>query len=279
MSETTTPVATSAEATVTSGPPIVPVTLASGSGPAIGATPPEAGADGTTSPAASSESEPSILSTATGEQPVDPEAPAEPEAKPEVAAEAAPAEPAPPPTYETFKLPDGVEVDATKLGDFTGMLGEFEAKIAADPTQAHAAFQELGQRLVDLHSAQISAQTTAQTQRQIEAWNERKESWKAEFRADPEIGKNRQQTTLTRMGGLMDMYGRTAGDQRLAELKQVMTDTGAGDHPAVLRFVNWAANRLTETSRPVIPMVPRSPNPGVGKANRLYRNSIGNGAS
>ena len=290
MSETAAPIpaAPIADATPAAPPPTVPVTLASGSVPAIGATAPEpegtstAGAE--PAPASSSSETPgdtSILSGATGGAPAA-EPAVEPTAKEptETAASDAPAEPAPPPTYEAFKLPDGVQVDDTKLPVFTGLLGEYEARAAADPTKIHAVFQELGQKLVDMHISQAQEMGSRLTQSQVEAWNQRREDWKSEFRADRELGGNRQETTLRRLGDLMNAYGNAAGEENLVALREAFNETGAGDRLAVLRFANWAARRLTETSRPVMPMIQRSPNPGAGKADRLYRNSIGNnGAS
>lgn len=230
----------------------------------------------TEAPAAteSAEAKPSILSEATGENP---EAPAE---EPKAKVEVKPAEPVviPTPVYEPFKIPDGITVDDAKVSGFSGLLGEFESKIAADPTQAHAAAQEFGQKMLEFGIAQIQEAQQRQVQANAQNWDRTQEGWQTDFRNDPEIGKNRAETSLTRMGGLMDLYGQSAGPERLQGLRGILTMTGAGNNLEVLRFVNWAASRLVETSRVVAAPVARAPASG-SRANRLYRNSIPNGAA
>jgi hypothetical protein len=250
-----------------------PDVLASESGPASGTTPEVAAAIAT--PADSHATEPSptsILSEAAAatEAPA-PEAPA-PEApaaevKPETAAVV-------PPTYEPFTFPEGVTIASERLEPFTGLLGEFEARVTADPAQAHAAAQEFGQKVLGLYIAQAQADAARFSAANAEAFKSLREQWTADFKNDPDIGKNRMQTSLTRMGGLMDMYGQSAGAERLKGLREVMSLTGAGDNPEVLRFVNWAASRLGETSRPVAAPMARAPVVG-SKAQRLYKNSQG----
>ena len=267
-------------------PPISSSPNTSDAGPAIGATPPEAVSE-SAAPAASSESDASsILSTATeaveaapANDAVETSAEAVTEApKPEEAIVLESAEPPPAPVYEAFKLPEGLEANPEKIGAFTGLLSETEARIAADPAQLHAALQEFGQKLVDFHAAEASGAAerlqASYQQAQLENWKQTREGWRSEFENDPVLGKNRKDTTLNRLGGLMTMYGQTEGADRLAALRDTLTLTGVGDHIEMLRFANWAASRLTETSRVVRPMIPRMPQPA-NKADRLYRNSIG----
>lgn len=257
-------------------------------GPASDATPPVATATETVAPAASSsppaetapaapatDTKPSILSSATdkaaeGEPKAD--AAADPDAK-APAAEAKATEPLPPPTYESFTFPEGVTVDETKVGAFTGMLGEFEAKIAADPTSAHAAIQELGQNLVNFYAAQAAEAAQKQVAAQKDAWEQTVAGWETQFRNDPDLGRNRQQTTLSRIGSLMDRYRASVTPERSEALSSALNLTGAGNNPEVLRLMHWAARQLTETSRVVTPMMPRSPVRSGSPAERLYKNS------
>lgn len=223
---------------------------------------------------ANPEPKPSILSEAEAKKPEAPAAEAAPES------EVKPVEPVAvaAPTYEPFTLPENVTIDDTKLGGFTGLLGEFETKVTADPTQAHAAAQEFGQKLLDFYITESQATAQRQIEAQATNWTRTQEKWASEFREDQEIGKNRAETSLTRMGGLMDMYGQSAGPDRLASLRGILTMTGAGNNLEVLRFVNWAASRLVERGRPVA--APQARPPVVGsKATRLYRNSTSNGAA
>ncbi len=215
-----------------------------------------------------------MLSAATGGE-VPPEPKAEPEAAKadEPAAPEAPAEPPPPPVYEPFVLPEGVNLEVEKLTGFTGLLGEYEQRIAADPKTAHVAFQELGQKLVDLYIAESRSAAEQLAVLQRENWDRTVDDWRSRFRQDPEIGGNRQDTSLKRMGGLMVMYGQHAGADRLQAVRDAFTLTGAGDHLEVLRFVNWMASRLVETPRIVTPTLPSTPVRNGSRAERLYKNT------
>lgn len=291
MSETVTPAApvTPAAAVPAAAPIASPVAPEPGPATApapVAAVEPVAPAPSSSEPAAAPEAAPteqapaaepvetkptSLLSEATEAKP-----PAE-EVKPaevEAAAEPPkPTEPAPPPTYEPFKLPEGVKFEDEKLGAFTGVLGEFEQKIAADPTQAHAAAQEMGQKLIDLYIAESQAQAAALAKANADAYQRMREDWLQKFREDPQIGGNRQNTSVARMGALMDRYQSEAGPEARQALGDALALTGAGDHHEVLRFVHWAAQRLTETARIVTPMMPRQPVRSGSRADRLYRNS------
>ena len=218
----------------------------------------------------------SLLSELTGEKPAEPAAETKPDAPDSVKADA-PAEPAAPPTYESFTLPEGVTLQDEKIGAFTGILGEFEQRIAADPTQAHAAAQEMGQKLINLYVAEAQAHAQQVAKANTDAWNAMRENWLQEYRDDPAIGRNRQETSRLRMGALLDSYSSSEGADRRAKLGEALAITGAGDNPEVLRFVHWAATRLTETARPIPATLPRSP-VVTTRAQRMYRNSASGAA-
>lgn len=242
----------------------------------------EARADAPEAPVEAASEAPAEAASETPAEPeVKAEEPKEPEAKPEEvkaeepAAEDKPAEPLPLPTYEAFKLPDGVQIDDTRLGDFSTALGEFERQIAADPASAHAAAQEFGQKMVDLYVAEAQAAAERVARENREAWERTREQWVDQLRNDPDIGRNRWETNLKRMGGLMDLYGSHAGDNALAAVRDAFTVTGAGDHPEVVRFVNWAASRLIEAPRPVA-APPVATKVATTRSERLYGKSLPN---
>ena len=202
----------------------------------------------------------------------------EPETKEEVKEPepAPPPEPLAPPVYDKFVVPDDVSLADDKVGTFTGLLGEYENKVITDPTQAHSAFQELGQKMVDFYVAEVKETTERAARLQREVWDRTIEGWQTSFRDDPEIGKNRQDTTLQRIGGLFSLYGQQTSPERETAVRDAYGLTGAGNHPEVIRFVNWAASRLVETPRIVTPVMPRAPvNGTLSRAQRLYRNSTG----
>lgn len=266
-------------------------------GPVSG-TPPGTGDGGTateTAPAASSSSDTEQPSTSLlgeakpdGEvvgkpEPTDstietvkPEAKEEPKAeeKTDVVPEK-PAEPAPAPTYEAFTTPEGVTIDEAKIGAFTGLLGAFEQQVVADPSKAHEAAQAFGQQLIDLYVAEAQEAANRNARLQADHWQRTREGWAQDFREDPDIGRNRAETSLARMGAFLTLYGQRNGAEAEKAFRDAMTLTGAGDHPAVMKFVHWASRFAVETPRLVPAIVPKGPATPGSKAQRLYRNSAG----
>lgn len=191
-----------------------------------------------------------------------PIAPVEPAPAPETPqAEAPTADPAPPPTYEPFQLPDGLTVDAEKIGNFTGLLGEFEGTTKAD----HAAVQAFGQKLVDYHTAEVQriiGEVQKSHTSQIET---QRDEWRKQFVADPEIGGNRQNTTVESAVNFIRTHG--GSDEQQAELRDLMDKSGVGNHPAMIRLLAKAGMAMSEgrplaASRPALP--PQS------KTQKLY---------
>lgn len=190
------------------------------------------------------------------EAPKEPEAPATPEV-PETPAEAPAA-----PVYE-FQWPDGTEpVAAEVLQPFTGLLGE--AKVAP----------EIGQKLLDLHIGEQQKLIQNLERQQEATWRETRQGWVDQVRSDPDLGGNRLQATVQVCGQLIEQFGGTP--EQKAELRQVLNLTGAGDHPALVRFIHNVGMALSEGNRAVpgtkpVPVQTR-------RADRRYAGSM-NGAA
>lgn len=169
----------------------------------------------------------------------EPEKPAEPllAAEPEKPAEPeAPAEPPPAPTYEPFKLPEGAIADTEAMSEFTELLGKNNLT------------QEIGQNLMDLYAKQQTRLHEALAEQQRKVFDDTQKSWVEQFENDPEMGRNRRDTTLnaarTAIGWafgiglpgkqLSPAQQATAEAQR-NEFWQAMTYTGFGNHPASVR--------------------------------------------
>lgn len=146
------------------------------------------------------------------------------------------AEPAPLPTFEAFKLPDGYTADTAKLGEFTKELADLEVATKAD----HAQLQAFGQKLVDKHVAEIQRLNDFYKT----SWENQKNDWKTSFEKDPEIGGNRADTTLNAARQFLSTHGGSAAQQ--TELRQLMDSTGVGNHPALIRLLAKANSVLSE---------------------------------
>lgn len=193
---------------------------------------------------------PSLLSTATDNAPVKDDVPApeapKPDETPPVPEPLASPEPI---AYDPFTFPETFAPDAGELSRFTELLAEYHAP------------QDLGQKLVDFYTGEIGRMETAQR----EVWDRTQAEWQDTVRKDAEIGGNRFQTTLDACGRVLDEFGTPA-------LREVLTATGAGNHPEVIRFVNKVARFMSE-GRPipaqVAPAAPQS------KAARRYNRPNG----
>lgn len=194
-----------------------------------------------------------------------PTPPVEPAPAPDAPqAEAPTAEPAPPPTYEPFQFADGVTVDPEKIGTFTGLLGEFEGTTKAD----HTAVQAFGQKLVDYHAAEIQRVISEVQQSHTSLAKAQQDEWKKQFIADPEIGGNRQNTTVESAVQFIRTHG--GSEEQQAELKDLLNKSGVGNHPAMIRLLAKAGSAMSEgrplaASRPSLP--PQS------KTQKLYGRS------
>ena len=142
------------------------------------------------------------------------------------------AEPAPLPTYEPFKIPEGFQADTEKLGEFTKELAEFESLSKAD----HAATQALGQKLMDRHISELKEALDRQTKLYTDFWEKKKNDWKESFIKDPELGGNRMETTINNGRDIIRNYGGTPEQQQ--ELRSVLVESGLEGHPALIRLLN-----------------------------------------
>jgi hypothetical protein len=71
------------------------------------------------------------------------------------------------------------------------------------------------------------------------AWTEMQNQWREEVKADPEIGGDKLQPALGRIGRLITEYGSD-------KLPAVFDLTGAGNNPEVIKFLDKIAAKLVE---------------------------------
>ena len=148
------------------------------------------------------------------------------------------AEPAPTPTYEAFKLPDGLSADG-KLGEFTKILSDIEFAKGD-----HAKMQEYGQKLVDRHIAEVQGALKTQGEYYINAFEQQKTDWLAKTKADPEIGGNRFETAVNAANEFISTHGGTEAQQK--ELRDLLGATGVEYHPAIVRVFAKAMTNMKE---------------------------------
>lgn len=130
------------------------------------------------------------------------------------------------PKYE-WKLPEGVNIDEAKMGDFNKMLGDFQlsAKIPQEEVQ------KLGQQMLERHHAEMQRYTESLTQ----AWNKQANDWKESFLKSPEFA-NRTDTVLNAAIDAINTYGGTVEQQK--EFRELMESSKIGNHPAMIRLLS-----------------------------------------
>lgn len=134
------------------------------------------------------------------------------------AAEAKPADAKPAEVVYEFKAPEGVELDK-------GATAEFMA-IAKDLKLA----PEAAQKVVDI--------AVGMQQRAAEAHTTQVAKWADETRADKELGGDKLPQTLAVAARALALGP--------PELKQLLNDSGLGNHPAVVKWAHAIGKALSE---------------------------------
>ena len=125
---------------------------------------------------------------------------------------------------ETFKL------DETLSTEFL--------KVATDANLP----KEQAQALLKLHVTQMEAAQQAQ----LAAWNTTQSDWQNQIKADPEIGGARLPDVLSTCAKAIDEFGTP-------EVRKALDETGAGNHPAILKMIHKMAEALVKEGTPLVP--------------------------
>lgn len=160
------------------------------------------------------------------------------------------------PTYE-FKMPEGIQVDDKRLGDFTTLLGE------------HKISPEVGQALLDRHFEAMQEFATQAYQEQHAAFARVRGAWREEVLADPQIGGSGHETAMKSIATVLESFVPAEEQKAMDEF---LENTGAGDNPYFLRMMHRIARWRNEPSAPPAPQRPnpKANTPPGGKRTALY---------
>lgn len=125
---------------------------------------------------------------------------------------------------DEIKFADGTAIDPQMGQAFADVVNEFGIPRAAVS------------KLLDLQQKTMLANSEAGSRE----WTKTQEEWTAATMKDPEIGGDKWPAAQTKIGSLLDQFGSP-------ELRQAFDLTGAGNNPAVVRFMAKIANVLTES--------------------------------
>jgi len=235
--------------------------------PAVEAAAVVAEASAPAADAAKTESTPSLLSAAEGKPKAEATAEAKPaEEKPAPAEEAKPAEPkaeTKDSPKEEPKAKEPAKDDASKVPDPAKTadaalqppvmatiedlnlpadikLGEKESKAFLDiVNDGKLDAKARGKALTELYVSEAKRIAEATAQHQMDVWLKYNEKEKADFRADPEVGGNRAETTLTLGKAVIERY---MPEERRERFLKVLDHTGLGNN----RDMIWLMNKFGE---------------------------------
>lgn len=213
--------------------------------PANGASPPSTGAVAARDKPAATEPTNSILG-----EPAKTDAPADAKAGDKKDGETPPVAPAAKVEYKDFTLPSGLEVDAATLGEFKTLASELGLS------------QEAAQKLVDFQGTRLAAIAEAP----YNLWRDTQKTWQGEVKADPELGGKNFDTMKSTVAKALDQFGDP-------KVREALDFTGAGNNPAIIRTMYRMAQKLVETSGPLVGNPPKTT--GKTMEEKFYGNSPG----
>lgn len=125
---------------------------------------------------------------------------------------------------ESFKLPEGFTADPQAMTKFTEIANK--AKLPADVANELISLQaELSKQASEAGSA---------------AFAEMQTKWQTEVRSDPEIGGAKLDANLGNIAKLLQKYD-------VPGVREAFTLTGAGNNPAIVKFLAKVAADLSES--------------------------------
>lgn len=139
-----------------------------------------------------------------------------------------------------IKLPDGFEVDEGAAKEFSEIINDSALTPAAR-----------AQKLIDLQAKTFTSIAEARNT----AWDDLQKDWAGKVQSDPVIGGEKLATVSAGIGRLIDTIGASISPTAAREFREVMNLTGAGNHPAVVHFMNVFATKLNEGG-PITPPAP-----------------------
>ena len=195
-------------------------------------------------PAADSAAEPVAEPAPAGNLVVDPGS--EPAADPN-----APAEPvAALPSYEAWTVPEGMVLQDDQISQYNELIGTLGLT------------QEAGQQLIDYGSEVLRNAQTRMAEQQHTVYEELRGTWRQSF--ETEAG-NRRETILN--DAKSAIRSAVPDVKARQELWNVLSFTGAGDHPAVIKALAALGEKLREPGKP-LPSLPGTPT--TSAAQRRY---------
>lgn len=176
------------------------------------------------------------------------------------------------PTYEPFKLPEGMTANEATT-DFTKTLAEFEA---SKPT--HEQFQAFGQKLVDQHAAVVQKALKDQVDYFVQLNQRQKQTDLETLAKDPVIGKGDPEALKAFGTEFVNRVARNGGTkEEVTEFRKFAKERGIDNAAPIIRVMNNLLNKIDKYEKESSKILPgtkpaaaAAPTPGKGMINTLY---------
>jgi len=165
----------------------------------------------------------------------------------EPASKETPSETLEPISYD-LKFPETVDpamVNQDVIGEYKGVLAEIKAP------------PEVAQKLLDMHINTLREATTKLAEAQWDVFNRQQEAWKQEVLSDPVLGGSRHQTAMKECGSFIQQFGGSS--EEIKAIWDVMSSTGAGNNPHIVRMIHRAAMAMAVEGSPRPAPPPKTP--------------------
>jgi len=130
-----------------------------------------------------------------------------------------------PAEYADFSLPEGVEMDAEVLTEFKGIAKELGIS------------QEAAQKLIDLQGRLETQRADAIQQ----ALADQSKQWAEQIRSDKDFGGENYDSNVAVAVKAIEQFGSP-------ELRQVLNDSGLGNHPELVKFCHRIGKAISDDS-------------------------------
>lgn len=130
-----------------------------------------------------------------------------------------------PVTLDSLTVPEGFDKNDPAAKEFLDIINSGE--------------KDSPQKLIDLY-------VKLQEQNQ-QFWLDTNAKWQEELRADPKYGGDKLDPGLANVSKLISEFSAGHGGKDVEQaLRGAFDETGAGNHPHIVKFLIWTANQLSE---------------------------------
>lgn len=167
-----------------------------------------------------------------------------------------------------LKIPETIKIDDAIRGELTGAFDLIRGGKAIEGAQV----------LMEMHNRQLEAMAKQVGDDQWSAFRKTNADWKTAVMADPILGGAGHDTAMQQVAIARDNFASTAKpgtprfEQELAEFNAALRITGAGNNPAILRFMHNASKFVREAAPP--PPDPKPPKDNGRQPGRKGLSSI-----